>query len=60
MVYFRTHNDGFICDMCKKSFPVDVDMKGCRTCDFDTCKECYKGKVWFLLATKCCCSLTAA
>ena len=35
----------WFCDVCKKSFRVDVPSYHCTLCDFDVCYNCVKNKV---------------
>lgn len=39
---FLTPNTGFICDMCGKKLAAGTKMFGCRPCDFDHCRECWR------------------
>ena len=37
---FSTPTNSYYCDKCKKRFPKNTILFGCRTCDFDACGTC--------------------
>ena len=40
LIRFKTPRDGFGCDLCSQSIPIDTVMYGCNECNYDICVSC--------------------
>lgn len=40
LVPFETPEDDFLCSVCECEFPMSTILYGCRSCDYDLCREC--------------------
>ena len=40
LIPFESETDNFVCSVCECEFPTGTILYGCRTCDYDLCREC--------------------
>ena len=40
LVPFESEEDDFLCSVCDCEFPMGTILYGCRSCDYDLCREC--------------------
>lgn len=41
---FSTTHRGYTCDVCSKKMGLYTEMWGCRSCNYDLCRNCYNNK----------------